>query len=277
MTFKLSNKINADIFISNPTPESSYILGLWWADGYVSKTTNSINLQCLKEDIDYFYPIFQTTGKYNLYFRKQPLNDKISGTINCSSKGLHDFLVENDYINKSTKSYHNILNSIPKILHPYFFLGLSDGDGCFYYNEKNQITQYIIASTYEQDWESMELLCLEMNIKYRINRTEREGGRYSQFQINNHAGIILFGDYIYQGKLGLDRKRDKFNIIKKYINSIPTYKIFCYDKHSKLIMEFNSLNEASRWMDRGRNVSTDIRDVCIGRQKTAFGYIWKRV
>jgi hypothetical protein len=53
-------------------------------------------------------------------------------------------------------------------------------------------------------------------------------------------------------------------------------KILCYDKENNLICDFSSLKEASLWLNKKRNVSGDINDCIRGRQKTAFGYIWKK-
>jgi hypothetical protein len=276
MANQLSTKINHECFISNQTPESAYILGLLWADGYVSKTTNSINIQCLKEDIDYFYPIFQTTGKYNIYYKKQSLNNKMSGTINCSSSHLHSFLKENDYFTKSISSHSKILSTLPQNLHSYFLLGLSDGDGCFYINMKHHLFQWTITSTYEQEWNSIEEIFSKLNLKYRINRVKNGNGGYSQFQINGPQNLLKLGEFLYSGELGLKRKRDKFENIKTYLEE-KSYKILCYDKQYNLVSEFDSLAEASRWVGKPRNVSSDIRDACLGKQSTAFGYIWKKI
>lgn len=276
MANKLSNKIQHECFISKQTPKAVYVLGLLWADGYVSKTTNSINLQCLKDDIDYFYPIFQTTGQYNLYHKKQSLNNKISGTINCSSIHLHSFLKENGYLNKSISSHKTILSNINPNLHQYFLLGLSDGDGCFYINMKNHLFQWTITSTYEQEWDGIESIFSKLNINYRINRVKTIKGGYSQFQINGPKNILKLGNYLYRSKMGLKRKRDKFEQIKSYIKE-KSYKILCYDKQHNIISKFDSLAEASSWIGKKRNVSSDIRDACIGKQSTAFGYVWERV
>lgn len=278
MAFQLSNKVNPNLFTTNFTPESSYILGLLWADGTVSKTSNRIDLQCLKEDIDYVYPIFQTTGKFNLYYKKQPLNHKISGTINFSSKPISDFLKDNMYLTKSSSSHNDILSKIPEHYHNYFFLGLSDGDGCFYHSLDFNVIQYIIASSYEQNWESLENLCNKLNISYRISRVIRKSSKYSQFQINSNKDILTLGDYLYSNHmLGLPRKRNKFLNIKQQIIEKNSIKIQCYSKDNVLLHTFNTLTEASNWVGKPRNVSSDILDVCKGRQQSAFGYLWKKV
>jgi hypothetical protein len=276
MANKFSVKVKHECFTLNQTPESAYILGLIWADGYVSKKHNNVRLQCLKEDIDYFYPIFQTTGEYNLYYRKQPLNDKISGTINFSSRELHAFLKENDYVTKSISSHKKILSNISKHLWGDFILGLSDGDGCFYINMNRKMFQWIITSTYEQDWGGVEEIMDELNIKYRINRVARENSRYSQFQVNGPLNVLKVGEFIYSSELGLQRKRNKFEQVKSYIKD-KSHEIICYDKQHNVVNKFGSLKEASNWVGKNRDVSNDIRDACVGRQKTAFGFLWERV
>ena len=75
---------------------------------------------------------------------------------------------------------------------------------------------------------------------------------------------------------GLKRKRDKFEQIKSYLEE-KSYKILCYDKQHNIVSEFDSLADASRWVGKSRNVSSDIREVCVGKQLTAFGYIWKKI
>lgn len=277
MAFKFSNKVNSDLFTKNFTPESSYILGLLWADGYVSKTDNSISLQCLQDDIDYFLPIFQTTGEFNTYTRKQSLNNKLSGTINFSSKPIADFLKENNYTNKSFYSPCKILSHIPINLHKYFFLGWNDGDGCFYYNPKSNLIQCVVTSAYEQDWKALEHLCNTLTIQYTVRKTIRTSSKYSQFQINQNESIILFGEYLYSDHtIGLPRKKKKYLEIKSYIDSRSSRRIYCFSKDDTLVNTFNTLKEASNWIGKSRNVSSDINDVCVGRQATAFGYKWQK-
>ena len=91
MSFKFSNKVNYKLFTETLTKESSYILGLLWADGSVHKKSNSISIECVREDINNFYPIFETVGEFNLYYRDRE-NRRPQGTINCSSLELSNFL-----------------------------------------------------------------------------------------------------------------------------------------------------------------------------------------
>jgi hypothetical protein len=282
MGFKFSKKIKYDMFIKNHTPESVYILGLLWADGTIRKKTNGFSLECVKEDIDYFYPIFLTTGEYGLYTRER-IGRRIQKIIVGCSLELSRFLKENDYTNKSIMSPDKILLIIPENLKRYFFLGWSDGDGNFYLQErgngKKGLNQYSISGSYKQNWNALIKKCEELNINYRIDRfITKLNHSYSSFRICRSSDIIKFGDYLYKGtEIGLKRKMNYFNRIKKYINDKPSIIIKCFNIEGDLVNEFKSLSLASLWISKNRNVSSDINDACVGRQKTAFGYKWKKL
>jgi hypothetical protein len=277
MGFKFSTKVKHNYFTQDYTPESVYILGLLWADGTINKKNNSITLECVKDDVDVFYPIFQTTGEYGLYVRERK-NRRIQGIITCCSLELSRFLKENDYNIKSISTPSKILSKIPDDLKYYFFLGWSDGDGCFYFNEDQSTVQFTMSGTYEQDWSILSDKCNELKIEYRIDQIiTKKNYKSSSFRICKGNDVIKFGDYIYNtSNFGLLRKRDKYYLIKKYLDTKPITKILCYSKNDEKIKEFDSLTDASNWINKHRNVSSDINDVIVGRQKTAFGLIWKK-
>jgi len=266
------------LFNYNFTPEFVYILGLLWADGYVDKKSNRVSIECVKDDIDYFFPIFKTTGNFNLTERQRP-NRRIQGTISKSSLELSTFLKENDYDSKSLLSPNKILNKIPKNLIHYFYLGWSDGDGCFYYSKTKKIIQFIISGSYDQDWGSLITICNELKIQYRIDRfITKKNHKYSRFLINKNEDILIFGKFIYENTLiGLPRKKEKYNVIKNYIDDKNSIVFECYDKSKKLINEFSSLKSASDWLNKGRYVGTCISNNINGRQPTAHGFIWKKI
>jgi hypothetical protein len=277
MASRPSQKIKSDLFVRDFTPNSVYILGLLWADGYLTKKHNSIQIECVKEDINYFYPIFKTTGDYSLTFRHRE-NRREQGCIYCSSVEVANFLKMNDYLIKSKTTPSKILNIIPKELHSYFFLGWSDGDGCFYYNNTKSLIQYVISGSYEQNWESLTTLCDTLGIEYKIDKfITKKNHKYSRFLIAKNIDILKFGNYIYQDlKLGLPRKIQKFKDITEYIleKKVPIY--HCYDMNNNLINEFRTVRLASDWLNLGKDVKSSIRDCFNGRQKTYSGYIWTR-
>jgi hypothetical protein len=274
----MENIINTSLFTNNFTPESVYILGLLWADGYTDKKSNRVSIECVKDDIDYFYPIFQTTGNFNLTERQRP-NRRLQGTISKSSIELSTFLKENDYGSKSLLSPNKIINKIPKHLIHYFYLGWSDGDGCFYYSKTKRIIQFIISGSYDQNWESLISICDELKIQFRIDKfITKKNHSYSRFLINKNNDILIFGKFMYNDTLiGLPRKREKFNTIRDYIDDRNSSIFRCYDKSEKLINEFSSLKSASDWLNKGRYVGGSINDSIVGRQPTAYGYSWKKV
>jgi hypothetical protein len=53
-----------------------------------------------------------------------------------------------------------------------------------------------------------------------------------------------------------------------------------FDKEDTLIREWDSKGEAADWIkeqnfSQAKNIKGQIKDACLGRQKTAFGYKWK--
>lgn len=264
--------VKHDLFIVNHNPISVYILGLLWVDGYVNKKNKQVIIECAGDDIDYFYTLFSDTGCYGLYDRK----NRKTKTIYSNSLELSNFLKECNYTKKGELTPNKILSKINKDLHKYFILGWFDGDGCFYINKG--ITQMTITGGCNQKWDGMIDICNELNINFNIRIIERKEGNYSQFRVTNMGDIVSFGEYIYGNhNIGLNRKKDKFNLIKeKYDTFLNNKKIMCYSSENTLVSEFSSLKEASLWLNKKRDVSGDINDCIKGRQKTAFGYVWKK-
>lgn len=259
--------------------ELSYILGYLWADASISKKYNSVILECVKEDIDEVLPLFNIFPKLKLSGRKRE-NRKDQSSISISIKEFTDFLKDMDYLDKSFKSPDKILDIIGNDKMNFFFRGISDGDGCFYHSEDFKIIQYVVSGSYEQNWNYMIDLCNTLGIeKFSIDKiVTKKGHKHSRFRIINNDDIIKLGNFIYSGTFfGLRRKKNKFDEIKKYILDRCEMNIVgCYDLNGDLIKIFEDLKSASDWINKKRYVGSDILDCCKGRQKTAFGYTWKR-
>ena len=218
--------VNPELFYNINTKEVAYLLGIIWADGFLnpSKNGNNSNLgfTMVKEDIDEIKPSLEKIGKWNYYERKQPVETwKPSVNVITNNKRIMKFLIEHDYDKKSYMSADKILSKIPNELKHYFFRGLIDGDGCFYFYKPNKgstIKQFTLTSTYEQDWSYFERLCEDLDIKYNIKRTKNITSSSSVIRITNKNGIIKLGNYIYNNiendSIGLNRKKEKFNLIK---------------------------------------------------------------
>ena len=228
-------------FINITTPEVAYTLGFMWGDGYlqslgISKTNRVYICNNLSSDISLIKYIFEKTGKWNIYNHTNRRKKMISVCIN--NKPFCEYLISMDFDKKSHVSPNKILSIIPEEYINYFYLGLSDADGCFYINDKNYTNQYSLTSTINQDWTYMINLCENMKLKYSIRQVKKENknkilNKYSQFRITNKTDIITFGNFIYKdyllNKIGLDRKYVKFKEIceerihKEFENKICPY------------------------------------------------------
>lgn len=180
------------------TKEIAYVLGFIWADGYLAKKS-SIRTECLEDDINQIEKAFDSLGVVKKYTRNRP-NRKTVSRLEINSVVLCRFLAENDYELKSYTSPDKILSKTPKELQPFFFRGVIDGDGCFYYNKKQYLSQFSLCSTYEQDWSYIEKLFNEIKIEnYKIVRREhpKSSSKSSIVRITNKKDLTKLGKFIY--------------------------------------------------------------------------------
>lgn len=217
--------INPDLFYNINSKEISYLLGLIWADGFLNPSKNGKNhnlgFTMVKEDIDVIKPVLNTIGIWNYYERKQIVDTwKPSINVVTNNKRIFNYLVDHDYNKKSYISADKILDKIPDELKHYFYRGLIDGDGCFYYYKPKKgstLRQFALTSTYEQDWSYFEELCVKLGINYNIKRIKKVKSSSSVIRITNKDGINKLGDYIYNNfekdGIGLNRKYNKLKLI----------------------------------------------------------------
>ncbi len=209
-------------FYSTNTPEVAYILGLLWADGYVlhksknGRLRNRVSIANQIEDFDVFIKILNKVGRWSVTYRKLK-NRKEQGSATISNRPLVEFLMNNDYISKSTASACKILSTIPEHLKHYWFRGLFDGDGCIYFNPSGLHIKMSIASSYNQDWKYVENLFNNkfLDKSFRIKRTlKSDGSGYSKIEVTKRSTILKFLDYIYTNyrsdRIGLPRKYEKY-------------------------------------------------------------------
>jgi hypothetical protein len=218
-SLKKNGRVNIDDFYNIEKKEICYFLGLIWADGYLSKKTNSLGLECVADDMEHFKKVLDKIGKWCYYDRNRDRNGvecKSLTNAHITDPQLHKFLEENDYLEKSQKSPDKIISKIPNDLIKYFLLGMIDGDGCFYF-KKSLSSQFTISGTKEQDWSSIEKILVSLEIKYKIVVTKSS----SAIRITNKKDIKKIGDYVYSPlkneNIGLRRKYEKY---KQIISSI---------------------------------------------------------
>jgi hypothetical protein len=204
------------------TPIHAYLLGLIWADGHISKNGYTTTVCFVETDGDDILPIFKKSGKWSIYKNKP--KSKREGIPHyapaTSNRPLLEFLKSKGYSAKSTQSAIDILKVIPNNIKYYWWRGCFDGDGGFYIG-KNGYGQIKLYSTYQQDWEHIDLLCKELNIRYKILKRKRKRNgkihKSSEAQIFYRDGIIKLCKYLYPNGLEFGLKR-KFNKAKQLID-----------------------------------------------------------
>ncbi len=223
--------VNPSQFFNIETAEIAYILGILWADGSIYK--NRVSLTCVKKDILELLPIFLSTGTWRTYSTNIPEYQE-QMTIHTNNEFIADYLRDNFYTSKSTNSACAILNKIPKNLTNYWFRGLVDGDGCFYYNRRTgHQAQFSVSSSIHQDWTYLTSFLDGMHLKYSLFKTEGKRGNSSTLRMCGKSNISILGNYIYSGyeidQIGLQRKYKIFKEIQssrvRSVEDIPVSKL----------------------------------------------------
>jgi len=81
------------------------------------------------------------------------------------------------------------------------------------------------------------------------------------------------GPVLYSSDERKKFKKPKINK-SKYTQSHLKIKVYQYDLKGNFIKEWNSVSEAAKFFNR--NHGMDIINCCQGKQKTAYGFIWRK-
>lgn len=203
-------------FLKVQTKEIAYLLGLMWADGYLCKSNGVIGMSIVSSDFNDIKDIINLTGNWVINHRHR-VNRQPQSSITTTNPQLFSLLKEKLYHLKSGYSCQTIVNHIPSSLQKYWWRGYSDGDGCFYWNQKSKYVIYTLASTYDQDWTAVEAILKKLDILYKIHRREQSGQngkthKSSIIRITGKSNIIKWGNFLYSDwdGIGFQRKRDKW-------------------------------------------------------------------
>lgn len=203
-----------------------YFIGFLWSDGNIERYRTVLEIietdaMDIVEDIKLISFLNIKTMKRVRKNRKPQMSIYF-----CDSK-FYDNYQSRYFLNKSVDAPIELLKDIPSDLVRYFYLGLIDGDGCFYFNEKNKTRQFYITSSYNQDWTHVENLFTLLGIKqYEIRKNENKNGNKSSYiRIKKHEEIEKLFNYLYPKgyEIGLKRKYEKClsiirNSPKRYSN-----------------------------------------------------------
>lgn len=221
---KYIDPINSNLFDNVTKPEVAYLLGYWWADASVRGQKNQFMFTIQEEDALEIRDMMLSLGNFSIYkVKKVNENHKNLLTFWICSRSLYEFLMENGYYTKSQDSPTKILNTIPKHLHHYFWLGFLDGDGSIHCDIDSKIT---FGGSFSQNWSDLQSLCLELDIEYSLIRRIMKHGKGSVVEMHNYQSILKFLNYLYKDRnknnIGLKRKHSKYlkiiSAAKKYLN-----------------------------------------------------------
>jgi hypothetical protein len=216
----------------------AYYLGFLWSDGFLERSR--IGIEILEDDA---IEIVDNISKIDFLkictMRRHRAGRRPQMTIYFCNSKLYDSYFSNYFINKSFIAPIKLLESIPEDLIRYFYLGLIDGDGCFYFNEKNKTRQFYVTSSFNQDWSHMINLFDSIGIKqYEVRKVESKNGNKSSFiRIKKYDEIKNLFKYLYPDgyEFGLKRKYDKCKlIIDNYVRSNNKSKISIEELTSKI-------------------------------------------
>lgn len=209
------------------TPEKAYFLGLFYADGCLSRDV-SIYLaepdKYLLENLKQIFPFF------NLRFVNQSkqVNTKNGYVLAKQNKKLIRDILKNGGI--SRKSYNNkeLLSfpSINKELYSSFIRGFFDGDGSAYTNKNRPNGVHIEFSCVSFNFISqLKIVLEEQHIECKIYNKQPNGKDRKQIiyrlYIIKSSEVIKFKEFIYADdtNLFLIRKRERLNNAKLLFDS----------------------------------------------------------
>lgn len=204
---KSPQQVSMEQFYNITDYRIAYILGFIWADGHVSKTKNLIIISTQSRDGKDIQQAVVGIIPFHIYIASRNKQSIFS----IGDLSLHTFLVEHDYINKSTLSPTKILSKIPQHLKHYFFRGYFDGDGCFT-NKTNRCISF--TGHYEQDWTDVENFIKSLEITPQIIRRndDKRGYKSSFIYVYGKDKCKKILEDLYKGEqVGLTRKSNLFH------------------------------------------------------------------
>lgn len=189
------------------TKEFVYFLGFLWADGFIERYRTL--LEIVEDDaMDIVDDIRKIEFLKICTSKRKRKNRKPQMSIYFCNSSFYDIFQKKYFNGKSEKSPTDILDIIPQNMKRFFYLGLIDGDGCFYF--KNKTRQFYVTSSYDQDWDHITNLFTVLEIKqYEIRRVlNKNGNKSSYIRIKKHDEIAKLINYLYPigYELGLNRK-----------------------------------------------------------------------
>lgn len=207
-------------FFENFSPEKAYVLGFIWGDGHVS--SDHVEVKASRDDLNEIYFLFEKFGFVKKDVKMRERQSKEASELNIFGQNLAKQFLNFGFKDKSHSSPDELLKVIPEDLHPYWFRGYFDADGCITMNKfRGKCKRFTIASSLNQDWSFCEEVLNKLSVKFSIRRYVGKRGSGSSLSSFGRENIWKFHKFIYGSGLlsfGLSRKRIKFMDVLNYCN-----------------------------------------------------------
>lgn len=253
----------------------AYWIGFMWADGCINHHSSMV-IEIIEKDGVELSGLFQQIYPFTITKRKRR-NKKAQIKIRVNDKKIGTLLESLGKYFHSCESHKKIFDYLGnEELRKHFLRGLIDGDGSFYWNQKEKYGQFTLASNYNQDWSFLLKYLKDFNP--HVAKDIDENGKSSVLRITGRENIIKFITFLdYESNdIGLKRKIDNAITILNGYKENPSKKlpkhVFQYSKDGNFIKEFISAEEAGKAV----GVKTSAIGNCLcGLSRTSGGFIWK--
>lgn len=195
-------ELEAAVGLLTHSPELAYVLGLLWAEGHFYSTNARVGLEMVEEDLAQVSGVFLKTGLWRESARMRAGRTKKMlelSLVNLPFRGLLESLGYSHRVKGASK----VLSYLPANLHPSWWLGFFDGDGCLY-TKQHQLS---FSASHDQDWE----FALGLAPQGRVKRRTSVAGSYSTFLVTSRPGVRETLRRIYgpqpEATFGISRKR----------------------------------------------------------------------
>lgn len=197
------------------TQEKAYVLGLFYADGYICSVNNDCGITLISDDSYILYKIqelfkfFTVRKSHNNHFKLQ-----------CCNKQLKKDLINLGVLERKSTDNRFFLRfpNIDKSLYHHFIRGYFDGDGGVYRQKINNIKIDIGGTCF---YFITDLIKVLYDNKISVNLTVKYSGSglrtidYYIIYTSSYKESKKFFDYIYKNSsLHLERKYKGFELVE---------------------------------------------------------------
>jgi len=200
---------NQDVFSKIDTEEKAYWLGFFYADGYVSKNSNHIEISLQLSDINHLKKFNKFLNRTSKIHTNQ---NRCRISMNC--KKLHEDLISKGCIpNKSLILKFPKKDVVSNYLVKHFIRGYFDGDGSIMHRtNKKYISPYIsIIGTLEF------IKDLRIRADWKILKIYKDKRHKNNTYFISYIGKYVYNmlDFLYEdASIYLDRKYKKYLELK---------------------------------------------------------------